>query len=160
MKTFMTNTFRVLLLLAFPLLMTQCSKDDDNDDNNQTPSELIIGSWQVTADVVSPPIDLGGGPVSDLYAILDPCDKDDLYIIKANGVGEFNEGASKCDPADPQSEPFSWSLQSNGTVLVISDGSTSVNFQVAQLNQTTMKLVITENILGTTYTETITYTRR
>ena len=159
MKTFTTSTFRIILLLAFPLLMTQCSKDDDDNDN-QTPSELIIGSWQVTADVVTPPLDFGSGPISDLYSILDACDKDDLYIIKANGVGEFNEGASKCDPADPQSEPFSWSLQDNGTVLVISDGSSSANFQVAQLNQTTMKLVITESILGTTYTETITYTRK
>jgi hypothetical protein len=158
MKNALYGTMRALLLLTISVLMFRCS-DDDNDNDVKT-SDLIQGSWQVTADLVSPPIDLGTGPISDLYAAMDDCDKDDLYIIKANGIGEFNEGPTKCDPGDPQTAPFTWALTNNDKNLVITEALGTLTFEIVQLNNTTLKMVIKENILGTDYTETITYTRK
>lgn len=158
MKNPLYGMMRTIMLLMISLLVFRCS-DDDDDQNTQT-SNLLLGTWEVTGDVISPPIDFGTGPVSDLFAIMDPCDKDDLYIIKTGGVGEFNEGPTKCDPADPQTEPFTWSLQNNDKNLIISEGGNSLTFEIVQLNNTTMILKIQEDILGTVYTETINYRRK
>jgi hypothetical protein len=158
MKNALYGTMRALLLLTISVLMFRCS-DDDNDNDVKT-SDLIQGSWQVTGDVISPPIDLGAGPISDLYAESEACDRDDLYIFKANGVGEFNEGPTKCDPGDPQSAPFTWSLANNDKNLVISQGGTALTFEIAQLDNTRLILVLKEDYLGTLYTETITYARK
>jgi hypothetical protein len=158
MKNALNGTRRALLLLAISVLVFRCS--DDDDDSAVKTSDLILGSWQTTGDIISPPIDVGAGPISDLYAELEACDKDDLYIFKANGVGEFNEGPTKCDPGDPQSAPYAWSLANNDKNLLISQGGTTLTFEIAQLDNTRLILVLKEDYLGTVYTETITYTRK
>ena len=144
---------RSALLLLLPVLMFRCS---DDDDDQKSPSELILGTWSLTADVINPPIDLGTGPISDFYQFYEACEKDDVFIVKAGNVGEFNEGPTKCDPADDQVIPFTWALQSNNTVLVV-DG---FSFTIVQLDNTTLKISYKETISGTEYTATSTYVRK
>lgn len=58
----------------------------------------IIGTWRLSAAVLTPPVN----GVSDLYANLDQCTKDDLLIYKDGGVEIYDEGATKCQPSAPQ----------------------------------------------------------
>jgi hypothetical protein len=152
MKKTLDLLIRSSFLLVVSVLMVRCSDDDEQ----KSPAELIVGIWSLTGDAVSPPIDLGGGPISDFYPFYEPCEKDDVVIVNAGNTGEYNEGATKCDPGDDQSIPFTWALTNNNTVLVV-DG---YSFTIVQLDETTLKLQIKETVSGTEYTSTTTYVRK
>ena len=151
---------RLLLFLTFSFLLVRCSDDDEP----QTTADLLLGNWMITASIYNPPVDFGNGPVSDGFPFWDDCDKDDIYIIKANGVGEYNEGATKCDPGDPQTEAFTWALKSNNTILTISETtggiSVGVDYEIIQLDASTLKLKFTFDNAGVSQTITETYTRK
>lgn len=145
---------RLLSLVVFSLLLMQCKKDEAPP---KTPSELMLGSWGLTAQTISPGFDFGNGiVVTDVFAILEACDKDDITIFKTNSEGEFNEGPSKCDPQYDQVTPFIWTLRSNNTILSI-DGE---DFNIIQLDNTTLKITYTLVDSGVTYTQTITFTKK
>jgi hypothetical protein len=150
---------RLLMLLSFSFLFIKCNKDDDP---GKTTTDLLVGNWVMTSDNFSPPI--GSPPVSELFPFYDACFQDDVYVINANGTGEWNEGATKCDPGDPQSSPFNWALKNNNTVLTLSEtlgGATvSYDYEILQLDATTLKLKNTFDDSGVTYTNTTTYTRK
>jgi hypothetical protein len=146
---------KTLSLIAIVFLFMQCKKDDPPP----TKSEMLQGSWSLTADAYSPAYDvLGNGTtVTDAYPLYAPCLKDDLTIFKTNSEGEFNEGPTKCDAADPQSIQFLWTLKSNDTILNI---SAAADFTILQLDGTTLKLSSTFVDGGVTYTETYTFIKK
>ena len=89
-----------VLMTALTLLTTSCKKDDDVAPDKT--KILTSGSWQLSAMTVDPAIDWFGTPVTNVYSQLPACVKDDLAIFKTNGNVNYDEGASKCDPNDPQ----------------------------------------------------------
>ncbi|MCG7860401.1 hypothetical protein MD537_25695, partial [Flavihumibacter sediminis] len=78
---------------------------------------------------------------------------DNTLEFKTDGTGISREGATKCDPADPDSENFTWSLKNNETILNIAiPGSFfSGDATIITLNETTMEayLDITDPDTGT-----------
>ena len=52
---------------------------------------------------------------------LQDCDLDNTITFNTNGTGVVDEGASKCDPSNPQSEPFSWTFKNNEQVITFSN---------------------------------------
>jgi len=153
---------RLILLLSFPFLFLRCS----DDDNPATTADLLLGNWGITADSWSPAYDVygTGQPITDAYALYDACEKDNIYIFKASNIGELNEGAAKCDAADPQTIPFTYLLKNNNTQLNISiteQGFTiGIDFDILQLDATTMKLKTSTVENGVTYTNTQTFVRK
>ena len=157
MNTSILNIPRILCLAIFALLLVQCSKDDDPPPP-KTPAELILGSWSITGDNINPAYDIGTGtPISDLFPTYTACELDDIITFKVNSEGEFSEGATKCNAADPQSTPFLWTLTNNNTKLNI---SALAEFTIVQLDATTLKISDSFVDSGITYTETLTYTKR
>jgi len=147
---------RILCIAVFTLLLVQCKKDEAPP---KTPSELMVGTWQITADSYSPAYDYfgNGTKITDAFTLYVACQKDDITTFKTNSEGEFNEGATKCDPSDPQSTAFLWTLKENNTVLNI---SALADFKIVQLDATTLKLSTTFDENGVTYTETFTFTKK
>jgi hypothetical protein len=153
---------RLILFLSFSFLFLRCS----DDDTPTTPSDLILGNWGITADTWSPAYDVygTGQAITDAYALYEACEKDNIYIFKESNIGELNEGAAKCDAADPQTIPFTYLLKTNNTQLNISiteQGFTiGVDFDIVQLDATTMKLKTTTVENGVTYTNTQTFVHK
>jgi hypothetical protein len=144
-----TNPFAnsILAVTALLLLTVSCKKDPP-----QSRKEILTtGKWRTVAQTVSPAIDWDGdGDLdTDLHVITDACIKDDYAIFRTDGSVEENEGPSKCDAADPQSEILSWSLKNNDMILVV-DGQ---DFTIEQMSETTMKLKIQE--FGVTVSATL-----
>ena len=110
-----------------------CNKDDD-DTAASKKDLLIAGSWKLTA-VVSDDDGDGTYETNDFIHFLD-CYTDNYYTFKTNGELEMNEGATKCDPADPQTDTANWQLTNNETTLVI-EGD---NYAIEELNTSTLKL--------------------
>ena len=127
----------VLLLL---IVISSCSKkNDEGGQTNKTKTDLIAkSSWKFSDARVS------GVSVA---AFLDACQKDNIITFQSNGNGTADEGASKCDPGDPATNPFTWSFQNNETVLFISTplftGGNST-FTIVDLTET--QLVVSQMI--------------
>ena len=142
------------MLTSIAFISSSCKK---NDVKKSRP-ELLMGSWIQTAETINPPYDLDqdGTNESDIFSLYSQCIKDDYYDFKAQGAGEFNEGATKCDPADDQTGTFSWELRNNDNTLVWYGDS----YTLDQLDENTLKFSDTFSENNVTYTYTLTFKRR
>ena len=141
LKTF--NMKKVFVVLCCAGLAVSCKKDGDN--NSQTKTDLLVSSaWKYQSAGAS--IDGNSNTIEysaeDLGIAL-PCVTDNTGTFNANGSGINDEGPTKCDPAVPQSTPFSWNFSNNETVLNISGAGfvgLSGAFNIAKLDATSMRL--------------------
>ena len=98
--------------LAFFAFATPSCKKHSTAPAQKTKTELITqASWKFDNAKV------GGNDVS---AFLQTCQKDNILYFSANGTGTVDEGATKCNSGDPQTNPFTWSFLSNETMLHVS----------------------------------------
>jgi len=130
----MKKQFLLIILAVF--LFSSCKKEEKDPEPNPTPlktkTELLISSpWKLVATTVDPAI----AGTSDLYAEMEACEKDDLVKYEANKTGIYDDGATKCDPTDPQTEVFNWTWDLTETKIT-EDG---MIYDVIQLNETTLK---------------------
>lgn len=103
-------TLSLISLLTF----TGCQKDDPPPP---TKTELISRNWKATAMTAVFPAPIG---TVDVFAQLEACEKDNIIKVKADGTYTVDEGATKCDPTDPQIvETGNWVFASNETKLTI-----------------------------------------
>ena len=79
---------------------------------------------------------------TDDYALWLACQKDNKFVFKTNNSYEFNEGASKCNPSDPQIlQAGTWQLTSNETVLAIqqeTNGTDAFNANIESLTSNSL----------------------
>jgi hypothetical protein len=111
-----------LAALILTILWASCTKSH----STETPDPISSGSnstvtliTQTTWRYDTSGIDLNKDGIVDVGndTLITPCEKDDIYTFKSDSTGIVDEGATKCDPADPQTLPFSWELTNNQTVL-------------------------------------------
>ncbi len=147
-------TLFTFVVIAATAILTSCSKDKTTPtpDNNATATEnLTAKDWKITGLVISTII----GDFNFLDS-LDACQKDDLLKYNLDGTITEKAGATKCDPADPDTKNGGvWTLLNNDTKLRIIDGDTSI-YDINTLNSTTAILKQTETIDGFTTTITMT----
>ncbi|MFN5223519.1 MAG: hypothetical protein ACK5DJ_04975 [Bacteroidota bacterium] len=118
----MKTTFKTLaLLMASIVLISSCSKDDDSTSGGGggTPatntSKLCNKNWKIETFVFNG---------VDITSQLDACELDNFTRFSTDGNYVSDEGPTKCDPADPQTTPGTWSWAANETKLV-TDGDTT-----------------------------------
>lgn len=147
----------ILFALCAVSFFTQCKKEDV-----LTPSELLAkGPWKVVSIVVSPGIDDGTGKIiTDIFSKFENCEKDDLFIYKADGSYSFEEGATKCDPADAQIwETGKWSISADGKLLTITPkGESPTPNAIEKLDANTCQFSITQDMIENGKTITRKYT--
>ena len=119
-----TKSFFPLCLSVLLLASTNSCKKEDKVEPPPSKTDILTagtGQWKMSAYTLTPPYDLDGDgtPDTDAYATFDPCEKDNYFVFKKDGVLETNEGASKCSPSDPQIEISSWSFANNETEITI-----------------------------------------
>lgn len=143
-----------LLLTVFVLFgVAACKKD-------KSPTDLLTGTdWQMKGWTVTPPI-FG---ITDYYANAEACEKDDFLRFNKNGTVVFDEGATKCDAADPQTETSSWAFNSNETEITFDLNDDPTTFKIKELTEDTFKLEtsfeddIDEDGVNETFTFTLTF---
>lgn len=158
MKTFFRLKTALVALALVSIAFTGCKKDDDNEPDKT--SLLTEKSWKMTAATIDPAIDWfgTGTKITNLYAQFPACVKDDLIIFKKNGTVSFDEGGSKCDTNDPQTENALWSFNPAETVISITQDGETESWKILELSAN--KLVVEyeefDEFEGITYTITIT----
>jgi len=141
---------KLLIILLATAFLTSCNKDDSTPPKTKT-QLLTQGTWRFSAATV-------GG--SDVSAFLQTCQKDNTMTFAAAGTGNVDEGATKCNAPDPQSNPFTWSWQSSETILQVSaifftGGSNT--FTLVALTETQLVLSQVITVSGTPQNAVVTF---
>src|SRR3954471_11837852 len=138
--------------LAFSIsavLFTACKKEEKTPEPEPaapapapalTNTQKLAGkNFKATACTVDPGINTGSVTITNWYAQMENCSKDDLVNFNTNGTYTFDEGATKCDPTDPQTTSGTWLWNTNETILTIKEGSTTSSYNVLVNDGTTLK---------------------
>jgi hypothetical protein len=138
MKNLMLLTLAIVSVCTF----SSCKKEETK---TKTKAEILTQKAWVMAKYEEK---AGTAPWVDDFPNFDACDKDDQYVFRANGTYEINEGATKCDPTDPQVfASGNWTLKNGDTILDF-DGE---DFNLDQLVENSLVISLQESIGGTTY---------
>lgn len=147
----MKNLLKTFILLAVVSVnFLACKKDEEK---SRTQILIDKGCWKVTkAEGKQAEADPYQDVTND-YVGTDACDKDDCTNFSSNNIFTVSEGATKCDPDDP--EVFgagTWSLSADGnTITTVTTESTVYKIESISNN----KVVVTNQngniILRLTY---------
>ena len=112
MKKFIVFAFVATLAIA------GCKKKADG----------IVGTWKVTAATANPAVDLGNGPVTDVYPYIfsQPCSQDNLLIFKEGNTVILDEGALKCDTSNAQQSSATYTLVGSALTIYDSNDTTAL----------------------------------
>lgn len=147
MKPISTRPLLLLLLCLF--VVAACKKSSTAKTNTEL---LAQTTWKFSAATVNG---------SDVSSFLQTCQKDNILTFQSNGNGDVDEGATKCNSNDPQSNSFTWNFLSNETMLHVSailfTGGSS-DFSLITLTET--QLVVSQDIdvNGSTQNAVVTFT--
>ncbi len=146
---------RIILSIAIiGTLFSGCKKEETTAPKSKT--ELLCAHyWKITAATIDPPLVINGTPITDWFSQMDACDKDDIVKYNSNNTVITDEGATKCDPASPQTSTGTWSFNSNETIIT-EDGS---NADLLELSENVLKMSAIENIDGINYKFTFTFNK-
>lgn len=104
------SSYLALVVLGLMTMLWSCKKDNNNPPKTRT--ELITqANWRFKTATANG---------SDVSGLIQDCQKDNIISFAANGNGNMNEGATKCNSGDPDDTPFTWNFASSETVLNIS----------------------------------------
>jgi hypothetical protein len=143
---FTSHPTAILLSLLFILLTTSsCSKEEDN--GNSTITLITRGPWKFSKATASG-VDVSG--------LIESCIKDNILIFQSGtpqNTGSLNEGATRCNPTDPQMIDFFWEYDASfrkititgvgGSAVPILPGGSN-EFNIVRISQTEM--VLTQNV--------------
>jgi hypothetical protein len=146
------------LVAALLIFVAGCKKDEDS--NAIDPSQLTGKQWKTTGKTVSPAIDFDndGTAETNIFPLLETCEKDNLIHLSTSNVITFDEGATKCDPADNQTTAGVWAWNSDQTKITVTVGGFVSTATVITLNATTFVVQTADTINSTPVTSTETFT--
>jgi Lipocalin-like domain len=145
------RSFSIFSILVLSLLIiTGCQKNDDPVVKTKT-DLLATGTWKFSVAMVGS---------TDVTALLQACQKDNVLTFVAAGSGTVDEGATKCNMADPQTNPFTWNFASSESVLHVSTvlftGGSS-DFTLVTLTETQLVVSQMITVSGTAQTAVVTF---
>jgi len=135
-----------LLLPIFSILIFIGVNQGPDQKRSITGTEEQLIAGETSKTWVTSKIFLNGVEVTGLD---DPCNRNDLTIFYRDGKVVYEEGATKCDPTDPNLiDQTRWQLSKDGQALII--GSKS-NTKIVKLTST--ELILEEEQEGTVFRE-------
>lgn len=129
----------VILTVLFITTIVSCKKDDSTSPKTKT--EIISGkNFFMKALTVSPAVSINGIPVTDFFVLLPACSTDDFTVYNANGTVTYDEGLTKCEPDDPQTQTGTWSFTENETKISETFDGETQSYNLIELTETTLKM--------------------
>ncbi|MFT3705462.1 MAG: DUF5004 domain-containing protein [Agriterribacter sp.] len=136
------NIFLLLTVISI-VSFSSCKKED-----SKSKTELLTAAaWKIKANY-----SIVGSTRTDLMPTMEACEKDNTYTFKTDNTVIFDEGATKCDDDDDQTDTGTWSLTENETKLIL-NGETS---SLLSLTGSELKVSTSYTEDGVTYTNEVT----
>jgi hypothetical protein len=136
----MRNKLFILSIIAIAFF--SCKKDESSSPTTTTKTTILAEqSWKFNNAGLDP--DKDGTINQDVSSFVSSCLKDNTVSFAANGSGTSDEGPTKCNSADPQSIPFTWSFASNETLININGNAVAGKggqYKVISLTNTNFSL--------------------
>lgn len=93
-------------MLTVVLALNACKKKDPSPGlgSNYIPpvrTTIMSHSWVVSDVLLND---------TSIFAMVQDCEKDNIYTFKDNNVVNVDEGPSRCNPSDPQNSDEVWKL--------------------------------------------------
>jgi hypothetical protein len=109
---------KLFLLAICSLFLIACNKSPTAP---ATKTDLITNkNWVMTSATINPGVNINGVVITDMYAQLPPCIKDNIMRFSSNGTYVDDEGATVCSAGAPQTTPGTWAFSPNETVVTMS----------------------------------------
>jgi len=83
--------------------------------------------------------------------LLDPCDHDDQYRFKAQGIMEYDQMLDMCSPEEPRVITANWVYSSATNRLRFSAAGFVVDGEMKFLNDSTLELKFEQDLLGVNF---------
>lgn len=123
------------LFFCGPLFFFSCDRTESLPPTSAT-ALLTKSAWTTFDDLV----ETNGVFVSDI----EDCDKDNIWLFKADGSLTVQEGPMRCSPPVPNVS-LNWSLQKDDTVLRIIFGDPDdPEYKIVTLTEHKLELLATE----------------
>jgi len=140
MKTVKDVIIKITGIVFLFSVLTACDKQE-NEKASKSKTELISsGNWYFTAYT-----ETQNGTTTDVFTSMLTCHKDNYYVFRADGSGEFNYGVQKCN-GDPQSIPYIWVFTDNEAKVKLDNGNTYI---INELTEDKLELVLPGTISHT-----------
>jgi hypothetical protein len=146
----------IIFSATFVLLLSLSGCPDKNDDDPVPfDSNVLVGDWKLTALTAS-----NASTQNDVYDDLPACITDNIFRFTSSGTFTEVEGATKCDPGDPDTaDEGTWMIQ--GAEFSYTDKhQATAFFMIITLSQTTFTVSQETDFLGQRVTLTATYTKQ
>lgn len=138
MKIFST----LFLPIAASLSFFACQKETNSGSADAKTNDITAAAWVHESSGVD--VDKNGTIDLPLTSAgVQACRLDNTLTFKKDGTAIADEGATKCDNADPQTTNFNWNFADNETSLVISNNvfaALNGKLKIKTLNSTNFTL--------------------
>lgn len=152
----------ILSILSFAI---SCKKAVEPTPPTRT-EMLTSSTWKWIGGTVTPAYDIfgDGKPINgDYFSKAPKCWQDDTYTFSSAGKFVHDEGASKCDVADPQIySQGTWAFETNETVIRIklsSNPNDDSVWSISELTANSLKVTESYTENGKQYTFGYTFSR-
>jgi hypothetical protein len=127
-----------------------CSKSSSSSTGTPNTDSINITSaaWKFNSSGFNL---TGGGTVTIADTSVSACQRDNTYTFHADSTGTMDEGATKCNAADPQTDPFNWYFKtvSNQKLLHITSNTIlNGDLNIFTLNTTNLVVYKDTSLLG------------
>lgn len=166
-KIHKTMKKQITLYVTFSILLFAAACKKASEPTPPTRTEMLTSSpWKWVAGTVTPAYDIfgDGKPINgDYFSKAPKCWQDDIYTFTSANKFTHDEGASKCDPSDPQIySQGTWAFETADNVIRIKTSSNPSDdslWGINELTESSLKVVeyYTEN--GKQYTFTYNFSR-
>ena len=149
---------KLTLLLLAAVALGSCKKNDDNTPSAPSKTDLLTTkSWQPVTATASYTV---AGQTLTFGGNVDACTADDVLKFNTDKSLVHDEGATKCDPTDPQTEKGNWDMPSDSKLTIKSIPSSNIpdgTFDIKELTATSLHVTISDNSSGTLTTYNLTF---
>ena len=110
-------------LLVLIIIAISCSKNNGNGNNNNNADSALIKTNLIIASAWK--YDTSGLDTNNSFTITQGgdttvvplCERDDTWTFANNNTGTVNTGTKHCVVGEPQTEPFTWTMSTDGKTL-------------------------------------------
>ena len=147
----------IKLLAAFFVVGTFCTCTKKQTDSADDLKKLLVAhNWQITQASVSPDLysPILGGSTNDYFTyFVTTCIYDNRWRFFDNNTYQWDEGATRCNPTDPQisTRKWSFSLTLDAINTAELDGSMPINYQLLMLTDYRLEVRYTIEVNGNEY---------